>query len=986
VKNNWNKEELEDFFSFSSEEIKFLVNKNEATRLGFAILFKFFQNESRFPKYASEVPKTIIAYISNILAIDSQLFLEYDWNGRTIKRHRAEIRQIFSFEETKLSDLKGIKEWLIKSVIPENTDFEYSKERVFQKLKTLKLEPPSDLQIDRMIKSAIKAYENTLYNRIYSVLNKETISKIDLLIVGNESENDDNEYNLSFKDFKKAPEGINVDSSLYEIEKLKSIEALHLPEKVFKDISEKIVEKFYRRVNAEELSEVLAHPNEIKYSLLYIFFMHKKAQITDNLSNLLSETIHKLESKAESKLKNEYISQAKKGKLFNKKDIAIKLAQAALDNPEGRVKDVIYSVIDKEALKNFIEELQNSDKDYDDKSYKIIRASYQRNYRQAVPKIISVLDFNSNNDVYKPMIEGLSLIKKYSDSKLKHFPKHEKVAINGVIKPMWQERVFDFDKNSEKIVNRINYEICLLESLRDKMRCREIWVKNSNKYKNPDEDIPFDFDEKRDFYYSQLDLTTDARQFISTLKEVQKKALETLNNNILGNNKVTLKLNNGKGHIKLSPLEPQAEPRNLALLKTEILNKWNVINLLDILKESDLRLNFTKFFKSTAANEKLSRDIIQRRLILSLYSLATNTGLKGVSSGTMNEKHLDLFYVKTKFIDKENLRNAISHIVNETLKSRNEAIWGTATTTCASDSKKFGAWNQNLMTEWHNRYHGRGIMIYWHVELGSVCVYSQLKSCSSSEVSAMIEGILRHNTEMEIEKHYVDTHGQSEVAFAFCHLLGFKLMPRLKNISKQKLYRPDINMTDSYSNLQNILTRPINWEIIEQQYDQMVKYATALRLGTAETESILKRFTGNNLKHPTYQALNELGKVIKTIFICEYLDSEKIRREIHEGLNVIENWNSANNFIFYGKGREFSTNKIEEQEISALSLQLLQNSLIYINTLLIQNVLSEKVWYDKMTKEDFRALTPLIYSHINPYGTFNLDMDKRIELYEGEMQ
>lgn len=73
-------------------------------------------------------------------------------------------------------------------------------------------------------------------------------------------------------------------------------------------------------------------------------------------------------------------------------------------------------------------------------------------------------------------------------------------------------------------------------------------------------------------------------------------------------------------------------------------------------------------------------------------------------------------------------------------------------------------------------------------------------------------------------------------------------MPRLKNISKQKLYRPDINMTDSYSNLQNILTRPINWEIIEQQYDQMVKYATALRLGTAETESILKRFTGNRLE------------------------------------------------------------------------------------------------------------------------------------------
>src|SRR2546425_12817084 len=88
-----------------------------------------------------------------------------------------------------------------------------------------------------------------------------------------------------------------------------------------------------------------------------------------------------------------------------------------------------------------------------------------------------------------------------------------------------------------------------------------------------------------------------------------------------------------------------------------------------------------------------------------------------------------------------------------------------------------------------------------------------------------------------------------------------------------------------------------------------VKYATALRLGTAETEAILQRFTRNNLQHPTYRALAELGRAIKTIFLCEYLESEELRREIHEGLNVIENWNSANSFIHYGKGGEFTSNR-----------------------------------------------------------------------------
>ena len=78
---------------------------------------------------------------------------------------------------------------------------------------------------------------------------------------------------------------------------------------------------------------------------------------------------------------------------------------------------------------------------------------------------------------------------------------------------------------------------------------------------------------------------------------------------------------------------------------------------------------------------------------------------------------------------------------------------------------------------------GRGVMIDWHVERGSVCIHSRLRRCSSSEVAAMIEGVLRHDTEMEMERQYVDSHGQSEVAFASTKLLGFQLLPRLKAIS-----------------------------------------------------------------------------------------------------------------------------------------------------------------------------------------------------------
>jgi len=272
-------------------------------------------------------------------------------------------------------------------------------------------------------------------------------------------------------------------------------------------------------------------------------------------------------------------------------------------------------------------------------------------------------------------------------------------------------------------------------------------------------------------------------------------------------------------------------------------------------------------------------------------------------------------------------------------------------------------------------------MIYWHVEKNSTCIYSQLKRCSSSEVASMIEGVLRHCTDMEVEKQFVDSHGQSEVAFAFCHLLGFDLLPRLKALASQKLSLTGDEQPGEYGNLQPILkSNPINWEVIGQQYDEMIKYTAALKHGNAEPEAILRRFTRNNVQHPTYKALSELGKAIKTIFLCRYLQSEALRHEIHEGLNVVENWNSANAFIFYGKSGEIATNATKDQEISILALHLLQSCLVYVNTLMIEEVLTNKGLKSALTPEDYRALSPLIYGHINPYGLFPLDMTNRLSI------
>ena len=141
-----------------------------------------------------------------------------------------------------------------------------------------------------------------------------------------------------------------------------------------------------------------------------------------------------------------------------------------------------------------------------------------------------------------------------------------------------------------------------------------------------------------------------------------------------------------------------------------------------------------------------------------------------ICGGTANISEADLRYVKKRFITPESLRHIIRKLVNSTLAIRDKEIWGQIINSFASDSTKFAAWSENLMTEYHIRYQGYGVMAYWHVDKKALCISSQIMRCSTSEIATMLEGVIHHATHAKVENHSTDTHGQSLVAFAFAKI------------------------------------------------------------------------------------------------------------------------------------------------------------------------------------------------------------------------
>ena len=553
--------------------------------------------------------------------------------------------------------------------------------------------------------------------------------------------------------------------------------------------------------------------------------------------------------------------------------------------------------------------------------------------------------------------------------------------MEGVVLPSWRESVIESHTDGTTRINRQYYELCVLQRLERALKCKEVWVEGAYAFRNPSQDLPTNWTEEpqRHTYYRTLNQPIEVTTFIAPLQARLTQALTQFNRTLPRNPHVHLSApaaNEDRRLFAVAPLIAQPEPQSLDRLKDLISQRYGMLDLLDIVLEADRLVDFTRFFTHSGTKEVRSRDTLRPLLLLDLFAEGTNTGIKRVANANQRYGFPELLYVRKHYFSAEALRLANTAIVNKILALRNPQLWGEGHA-CASDGKRFESWRQNLMTEWRSRYKGYGVLVYWHVETNAVCIYSQLRNFSFSEVAAMIEGLIRHDSEMRVEKNFVDSHGQSEVAFAFCTLLGgVRLMPRLKRIKYERLYLPDKGMADAFPHLAGVLSRPIRWDLIAQQYDEMVKHAVALQLGTATPDAILKRFNSYNVTHPTYKALAELGKVEKTIYLCEYLSSVELRHEVEAGLNVVERWNEANDFIRYGRQGLFATNSREQQEISALCLQLVQNCLMLINSILVEQTVAQHQLLEQFSDEDRRALAPLFYEHVNPYGLFELDVTR----------
>jgi TnpA family transposase len=321
----------------------------------------------------------------------------------------------------------------------------------------------------------------------------------------------------------------------------------------------------------------------------------------------------------------------------------------------------------------------------------------------------------------------------------------------------------------------------------------------------------------------------------------------------------------------------------------------------------------------------------------------------------------------------DKLNAALVDIINRYNVLKLPGIWGDGTT-AAADGTKYELYEENLLSEYHIRYGGYGGIAYHHVSDTYVALFSHFISCGTWEAVYIIEGLLKNLSDIQPHTIHADTQGQSTPVFALSYMLGIKLMPRIRNWKDLNFFRPSDDTV--YKHIDSLFKDAIDWVKIENHWQDILQVVLSIQTGKVSSAVLLRKLGNYSRKNRLYQAFQELGRVIRTVFLLQYISDMKLRQQITAATNIVEAYNGFSKWFFFGGFGVIANNDPVEQEKIIKYNDLVANAVIFQNVVDLTDVLRDLLKAGHLiNREDVAALSPYIISHIKRFGDYLIDME-----------
>lgn len=422
--------------------------------------------------------------------------------------------------------------------------------------------------------------------------------------------------------------------------------------------------------------------------------------------------------------------------------------------------------------------------------------------------------------------------------------------------------------------------------------------------------------------------------------------------------------------IHMDRLEKDTPPEAMQLSQ-KLYKMMPRIKLPDLLLEVSKWTGFDKNFIH-ASTGYAAKGEEQTILMAALMAMGTNIGLSKMSDSTPGITYKQMANSAQWRLYDDAMKKAQATLVNYHHKLFLSAFWGDGSTS-SSDGMRVQVSVSSLHADANPHYGtGKGATMYRFVSDQFSTFYTKVINTNARDAVHVIDGLLYHETDLNIEEHYTDTAGYTDQVFGLSHLLGFRFAPRIRDISEIKLYC--MGKASDYPKIESILNGRINTKIIQENFDDVLRLAHSIREGKVTGSLIMGKLGSYARQNALASALREMGKIEKTIFILDYITNESLRRRIQRGLNKGEAMNAIARAIFFGKRGEFRERELQDQLQRASALNILINAISIWNTVYLQKAIDHLKQSDPFDESLLKHISPLGWEHINLLGEYNFDI------------
>lgn len=320
------------------------------------------------------------------------------------------------------------------------------------------------------------------------------------------------------------------------------------------------------------------------------------------------------------------------------------------------------------------------------------------------------------------------------------------------------------------------------------------------------------------------------------------------------------------------------------------------------------------------------------------------------------------FYFNSDALSKAQKRLVNYHHSLEIVKN-----WGSGDKS-SSDGMRVPINSKTIYADYNAHYGNKGGGIYRHVSDQYTPFYVQMLEGRDS--NHVLDGLLYHESDLEIYDHSTDTAGYTEQMFALTYLLGFNFKPRIKNLEQQQLYYFENIELDEKK------FKKINEKVIVENYNEILRLIESIKCGKVKASLILHKINSYNRDNGVARGLKEIGRILKTRYILNYFTDGELRKEVQKMLNKGESINSVGRLMFFGKHGRLNEATIDNQLEKASCLNILLSSLIIWNSRYLEKVkliVQNEEWFDE---KDFQRVSPLGTQHVNFLGKYIFEENK----------